>query len=158
MSLNVKENDKIEDREVQLSDGSAKKLSELVSEKGLVLYFYPKDDTPGCTTQACNFRDSNSNLKDLGYAVVGVSGDSLESHEAFISKYSLTFPLIADQEHSLAKSLGIYGDKNLYGRIMQGITRTTLVLDPNLNVRKIYKSVRAKGHVPRLVKDLDTGV
>ena len=156
MPLLVQTNQKIKDYSVHITDGSEKKLSEFCGPKGLVLYFYPKDDTPGCTTQACDFRDNVSALQKAGYGVLGVSGDSLKSHKKFTQKYNLNFPLISDDGHEIAKELGVYGDKNMYGKIVQGITRTTLILDPNLSVVQIYKSVRAKGHVEKVISALQS--
>ena len=146
---------KIKDYTVTITSGEKKKLSELSGSKGLILYFYPKDNTPGCTIEACDFRDKNSVLTKLGYAIAGVSGDSVKSHQGFTQKQNLNFPLIADEDRSLSQALGLWGEKKLYGKIIQGITRTTLVLDPGLKILKLYKNVRAKGHVERLLLDLE---
>ena len=154
MAVNVQEGALLEDAEVLITDGKKQKLSSLAGSKGLVLYFYPKDDTPGCTTEACDFRDNNSVLAKMGYQTTGVSSDSIDSHQKFTKNHKLNFPLIADTDRKLAASLGVYGDKSLYGRIMQGISRTTFVLDPKLKILKVYKNVRAKGHVERLCSDL----
>ena len=148
--------DKIKDTTILLTDGRKEKISQLMGTKGLVLYFYPKDDTPGCTTQACDFRDNQTPIKKIGYNVVGVSGDSIESHQEFTKKQKLNFPLIADTGHALATKLGVYGEKNLYGRIIEGIRRTTYIMDTQLKITKVYKNVRAKGHVERLLKDLQS--
>ncbi len=150
----VELNKKIKDYSVCITSGDQKKISELCGPKGLVLYFYPKDDTPGCTTEACDFRDEISMFKKLGYGIAGVSSDSVASHQSFSQKYNFDFPLIADDGRKLATDLGVYGEKKLYGKIVQGITRTTFVLDANLSVIHLYKNVRAKGHVGRILGDL----
>ncbi len=146
---------KIQDTQLILGDESRKKLSELMGPQGMILYFYPKDNTPGCTTQACDFRDHAQSFASAGYSIVGVSGDSSASHQSFAQKQRLRFPLVTDTGHKLAKALGVYGEKNLYGRIMQGIRRTSFVLNPALEVVKVYQNVRAKGHVERLLRDME---
>ena len=146
--------EKIGDCGVEITSGEEKRLSELCGSKGLVLYFYPKDNTPGCTIEACDFRDRNALLEKLGYGVAGVSGDSIKSHQSFTQKQRLNFPLIADKDRSLSTALGIWGEKKLYGKIVQGITRSTFVLDAQLKIIKLYKNVRAKGHVERVLEDL----
>lgn len=150
----VNEGDKLKNQQVQITDESKLKLAELVGKKGMVLYFYPRDNTPGCTTEACDFRDSLSKLKRRGYSVVGVSGDSIQSHQRFTEKQTLNFPLIADHDFKLSAALGIYGEKKLYGKTHMGIIRTTLVLDPNLKVLKVYPRVRVKEHVDQILADL----
>lgn len=149
---------KLKDRYVEVSPGGGekKRLSQLCGPKGLILYFYPKDNTPGCTVEACDFRDKSSLLKKLGYSVVGVSGDSIRSHEKFSQKQSLNFPLISDEDRSLSIALGVWGEKKLYAKIVQAISRSTFVLDQKLKITKAYKNVRAKGHVERLLKDLNS--
>ncbi len=154
MAIDMKEGTSLKDVEIFVTDKKKQKLSSLSGSKGLVLYFYPKDDTPGCTTQACDFRDNHSVLEEIGYQTVGVSSDSTDSHQKFTKNHNLNFPLIADTDRKLATLLGVYGDKNLYGRIIQGITRSTFVLDPKLKVLKIYRNVRVKGHVVRVYSDL----
>ena len=145
---------KIKDFSVTITDGANKKLSDLVGTKGLILYFYPKDDTPGCTVEACDFRDSLTVLRKLGYNIAGVSGDSTASHEKFTAKHKLNFPLIADVDHKLMMALGVYGEKKNYGKITQGIIRTTLVLDNQLKITHPYRNVKAKGHVQRVIGEL----
>ena len=145
---------RIKDSEVTLGDGSCVKLSSLLGNEGLILYFYPKDLTPGCTTQACDFRDNLARLQKLGYGVAGVSSDSTTSHQKFTAKKNLNYPLIADTERKLAIQLGVYGEKKLYGRIMQGIRRTTYLINKQMQVEKVYKNVRAKGHAERLLQEL----
>ncbi|MCB1316851.1 MAG: thioredoxin-dependent thiol peroxidase, partial [Leptospiraceae bacterium] len=136
---------KIRDRKVTLTDGSERKLSELAGRNGLVLYFYPKDSTPGCTTEACDFRDNLSRLKSKGYSVVGVSPDPVKSHQKFTEKQKLNFPLIADEDCKLCESMGVYGEKKLYGRTYMGVYRTTFLVAPDLKIQQVYKNVKVKG-------------
>ncbi len=141
----VKEGTVIADRFVLVGDGMVS-LSSLVGEKGLVLYFYPKDATPGCTQEACDFRDAQAGLSGLGYSVVGVSPDSSDSHQKFAMKQSLNFPLISDADHSLCSDFGVWGEKQLYGRSFMGVIRSTFILDRELRVRKVFSPVRVAGH------------
>jgi thioredoxin-dependent peroxiredoxin len=113
----------------------------------LVLYFYPADDTPGCTREACDFRDANAGLTALGAAVVGVSPDDGASHGRFASKYSLNFPLLADTDALVAKAYGAWGTKNLYGKVSEGLIRQTLLIDPSGKIVKHWKRVSVDGHV-----------
>ena len=124
--------------------------SETLQGQGYVLYFYPKDNTPGCTTQACDFRDQWSALKDLGYQVFGVSPDSLKSHDKFRKKYELPFALITDPEHTLAESFNVWQEKKNYGRTYMGIVRSTFVVDAQGIIVHALYNVRAKGHVQRV--------
>ena len=112
----------------------------------LVLYFYPKDDTPGCTKEACNFRDISSSLKKLGATVIGVSADDVDSHGQFATKYSLNFPLLADAGARLAKAFGAYGTKNFYGKVSEGVMRQTFLIDPNGQIFKTWKKVSVDDH------------
>jgi len=123
--------------------------------KMLVLYFYPKDDTPGCTREACDFRDSLKVLKSRGVVVLGVSKDSVESHSKFVKKYSLNFPLLADVDGKLCESLGVWQEKSNYGKKYMGIVRTTFLIDSNGKIAKIYPKVRVDGHVDQILEDLD---
>lgn len=123
-------------------------------EQPIILYFYPKDMTSGCTTQACDFRDNLNRLSQLGYQVLGVSPDPITKHEKFRDKHELNFPLIADTEHTLAQAYGVWREKTNYGKTYHGIVRSTFVLDKTHHITHIYDNVRAKGHVERLLKDL----
>ncbi|MEY4531359.1 MAG: hypothetical protein RLZZ156_2080 [Deinococcota bacterium] len=120
----------------------------------LVLYFYPKDDTPGCTKEACSFRDGLSNLKALGATVLGVSADGVDSHGKFAQKYELNFPLLADANAELAKSYGSYGDKNMYGKIFTGILRYTFLINPEGEIVKTWKKVQTETHAEDVEKVL----
>lgn len=143
----------LRDLSVQLTDGTSANLSSLSGPSGLVLYFYPKDDTPGCTIEACSFRDANHALKEKGFNIVGVSGDTPQSHQKFTSKYSLNFPLISDLDHSLTRAAGAWQEKSMYGKTYMGIARITMLLDPSLRVRKVYAKVRPDGHGEQVLTD-----
>ncbi len=112
----------------------------------LVIYFYPKDDTPGCTRQACAFRDAAEEFSKLGASVVGISGDSVASHAKFRDKYELNFPLLVDSDHAVAEQFGAWREKNLYGKKSMGIQRSTFLIDAQGNVAKVWKRVRVDGH------------
>lgn len=115
--------------------------------KWVVLYFYPKDMTPGCTLEACDFGEQHDGLSDMGAAVIGVSADALESHERFKSKYNLPFLLLSDPGHEVHQKYGAYGEKVLYGKKSVGTIRSTFLIDPHGEIAKIWKNVRVKGHV-----------
>jgi peroxiredoxin Q/BCP len=115
--------------------------------KTVVLYFYPKDNTPGCTQEACDFRDASSHFSKKGAVVLGVSPDSVQSHEKFKVKFSLPFPLLSDPDHAIAEKYGVWKEKSLYGRKFMGVERTTFVIDPDGKIAKIYAKVKVKGHV-----------
>jgi len=128
-----------------------------VSLKGLrgktvVVYFYPKDDTPGCTRQACAFRDSQAALKKKGVVVLGVSGDSIASHEKFKAKYKLNFPLLSDPDKAVAKKYGAWGEKVLYGRKSVGMISSTYVIDSEGVVRKVFPRVKVDGHAEKVLE------
>ena len=146
---------KVKDFNVLLGDGTNKKLSELVSKKGLVIYFYPKDMTPGCTIQACDFRDNINNYKKLGYSVVGVSCDSVLSHQKFTIKENINFPLVVDDKMELANFFKVYGEKKMYGKTTKGIIRSTFIINNKLEIIKVYRNVRAKAHVEKVLIDLN---
>jgi peroxiredoxin Q/BCP len=122
--------------------------------KYVVLYFYPKDDTPGCTKEACDFRDHIGSLRDLGAEVLGVSADDTASHEQFAGKYGLNFPLLADEGAAIAKAYGAYGKKNMYGKISEGIMRKTFLIDPNGKIIKSWGKVSVEGHVEQVTTAL----
>jgi peroxiredoxin Q/BCP len=125
--------------------GQDLRLSDLRG-KPVVLYFYPKDDTPGCTKEACAFRDRSAELQAAGAVVLGVSPDDVESHAEFRDKYSLNFPLLADLGHRVADAYGAWREKNLYGKVSMGIQRSTFVIDGTGTVRKAWKKVNVDGH------------
>lgn len=124
------------------------------SAKGVVVYFYPKAMTPGCTTQACDFRDSENSLKAAGYSVIGISPDTLASVEKFIERDSLNFPLCSDPDHSVMEAYGAWGEKKNYGKTVTGVIRSTFVISKEGKVLRALYNVKATGHVARLRKDL----
>ena len=126
-------------------DGTKVRLADLKG-KPVVLYFYPRDDTPGCTREACAFRDQKAALKKLGAVVLGVSSDSIESHGKFRDKYDLNFPLLADVDHIVAEKYGAWREKNMYGKKSMGIQRSTFLIDTTGKVAKIWKAVKVDGH------------
>jgi len=121
-----------------------------------VVYFYPKDDTPGCTKEACDFRDSFSRLEGAGVRVLGVSKDSPESHRKFQSKYQLPFTLVSDQDGKVCERFGVWKEKSMYGRKYMGIERSTFVIGPDLKILKVYPKVSVTGHVEEVLADLRT--
>jgi peroxiredoxin Q/BCP len=128
--------------EIKLSDFSGRKLA---------LYFYPKDDTSGCTAQACNLRDSLPALKAAGYEVIGVSVDDEKSHKKFIAKYGLNFPLIADTDHKLVEAFGVWQDKSMYGKKYMGTVRTTFIIDENGVITNIIDKVKTAEHAGQIL-------
>ena len=126
-------------------------LSDFQGKQHVVLYFYPADDTPGCTTEACGFRDLSAMFADAGAVILGVSPDTVDSHEAFTSKFGLPFPLLADPDHAVALAYGVYGPKMLYGKEHIGITRSTFVIDREGVLRKVYKRVSVEQHAPEVL-------
>jgi peroxiredoxin Q/BCP len=126
-------------------DGKIIRLSDFAGKK-LALYFYPKDDTPGCTAEACNLRDNYQDLLKEGIAVVGVSTDSEKSHKKFAQKYSLPFPLLADTSGKIVNDYGVWGEKKLYGRSFKGIFRTTFIIDEKGMIDKIISKVETSAH------------
>ena len=144
---------------LKATDGSTVKLSDFKG-KYVVLYFYPKDDTPGCTREACAFRDRSQEIQDLGAVVLGVSADSVEKHQKFTQNYDLNFPLLADTEHELAEKYGAWREKNMYGKVSMGIQRSTYIIDPAGKVAKLWKKVSVDGHdeqVITVLKELTSG-
>lgn len=133
-------------------NGNEIKLSDFAGQK-LVLYFYPKDSTSGCTTEACNLRDNYSELRNQGYAVVGVSVDDEKSHRKFIDKNELPFPLIADTDKTLVEQFGVWGEKKMYGRSYMGTFRTTFIIDENGIITKIIspKEIKVKEHAAQIL-------
>lgn len=148
MKLSVGE--KAPDFTAKDQDGNDVSLSDFKGKK-LILYFYPKDNTPGCTAQACNLRDNHSDLSQKGYVVLGVSPDSESSHQKFITKQSLPFTLLADSDKSLHEKYGTWGEKKMYGKTYMGTLRTTFVIDENGIIEKIIEKVKTKDHTAQIV-------
>jgi len=134
----------IDQNENEVSDANLK-------GKKTVLYFYPKDDTPTCTTQACNLRDNYDALLKAGYQVYGVSPDKAAKHQKFIAKYDLPFDLLVDEDHSLAEAFGVWGLKKMYGREYMGINRTTFVIDEEGTITEVIEKVKAKEHSTQIL-------
>lgn len=120
----------------------------------VVLYFYPKDDTPGCTTEACGFRDRMGDLVDLGAVVLGVSADDVDSHRRFAQKHRLNFPLLADPERRAILAYGAWGKKKLYGKEYEGVLRQTFLIDPEGHIAKVWKRVSPEGHAEEVAAAL----
>ena len=127
-------------------DGTPVSLTDLRQQGSVVLYFYPKDMTPGCTTEACSFRDSLDLVRAAGAHVVGISADSPGSHRKFIQKYGLTFPLLSDSGHETSKAYGVYKRKSLYGREFMGIERTTFIISRDGSIRCVFPKVKVNRH------------
>jgi peroxiredoxin Q/BCP len=132
-------------------NGNSVKLSSFTGKK-IVLYFYPKDDTPGCTAEACSLRDNYKDLLNKGFIVLGVSPDSEKSHQKFAGKYNLPFPLIADPEKKILTAYGAYGEKVMYGKKVTGVIRTTFIIDEKGIIEKVIKKVDTKEHATQIFK------
>ena len=148
----IKEGNKAPDFTAIDQDGEKVKLSSFRGEKNVVLYFYPKDMTPGCTTQACDFRDQHKKFKNT--VILGVSIDSTERHQKFIAKYDLPFTLIADIDKKVVQKYGIWQEKKLYGKTFMGIVRTTFIIDKNGTIQKIFPKVKVKTHIEDVLSAL----
>jgi peroxiredoxin Q/BCP len=126
-------------------DGKVRSLAEFRGQP-VVLYFYPKDDTPGCTKEACSFRDNYSVYQENGVVILGVSPDTSKSHTKFKNKFSLPFPLLADADHKVAEVYGVWGPKKFMGREFEGIHRTTFLISPKGDILKVFENVKTDGH------------
>ena len=135
------------------SEGTKVSLSDYRGKR-VVVYFYPAAGTPGCTKQACDFRDNLAELNDAGYQVLGISPDKPEKLATFVAAEKLTFPLLSDTEKAVLNEWGAFGEKKNYGRVVQGVIRSTFVIDPDGKIEKALYNVRATGHVAKLLKDL----
>ncbi|MBM9500773.1 thioredoxin-dependent thiol peroxidase [Leptospira sp. 201903071] len=134
--------------------GEKVKLSDLTGPKGTVLYFYPKDQTPGCTTEACDFRDNFSRIKKTGFNVVGVSKDTVKSHQKFIEKQELNFTLISDEDGKICETFDVWHLKKFMGRESMGIVRSTFLIGYDGKILKVYPKVSVKGHVDEILSDI----
>ncbi len=132
-------------------DGNTIRLKDF-SGKKVVLYFYPKDNTPGCTKQACDLRDNYTALLKAGYVVIGVSTDSAKSHKKFIEKFELPFPLIADEDKSIHEKYGVWGEKSMYGKTFMGTLRTTFIIDEKGKIEEIISKVKTDEHTAQILK------
>lgn len=132
------------------TNGDTVRLKDLRGKK-VVLYFYPKDDTPGCTKEACSFRDAFSDFTKQGIEVIGVSTDSEASHQKFTAKYKLPFTLLADTDHSIADAYGVYGEKKFMGRTYMGVKRMTFLIDEKGKVKKVFEKVKPEEHAQEVL-------
>ena len=148
----VKEGKKAPDFSGRNQDGKLVKLSSFKTKKNIVLYFYPKDMTPGCTTEACDFKDQFKKFKNT--IIIGISADSSERHQKFIDKYNLPFELIADENKKICEKYGVWQEKKLYGKTYMGIVRSTFIIDKIGIVQKIFTKVKVKGHVDEVLETL----
>jgi thioredoxin-dependent peroxiredoxin len=149
----LKINDKAPEISAPDQDGKIVKLSDF-SGKKVILYFYPKDNTPGCTTEACNLRDNYKILLDKGFAILGVSADSAKSHKGFIEKYDLPFALIADVDKKVLMAYGAWGEKSMYGKKYEGILRKTFVISEEGKIEHIFEKVDTKNHTQQILDAL----
>ena len=136
------------------TDGRKVALRDFIGHQAVVLYFYPKDMTSGCTAEACDFRDNLARVRQLGAAVVGVSPDSVKSHVKFTQKESLNFPLLADEDHALCEKYGVWIQKSMYGRKYMGVERSTFLIDKAGRIAKVWRGVKVKGHVAEIMEAL----
>ena len=148
--MKLQEGDQAPDFEVNDQNGQPVKLSDYKGKK-VVLYFYPKDNTPGCTAEACNLRDNYSHLQKAGYEVLGVSTDNEKSHLKFIEKQELPFTLLADTEKHIHEKYGTWVEKQMYGRKYMGTARVTFLIDENGNIEKIIQKVKTKDHTAQII-------
>lgn len=152
MATHLKEGEKAPAFSGKDQNGNKITLSAYKGQK-LVLYFYPQDGTPACTTQACNLRDNYALLKNEGFVIIGVSPDDIDSHKKFGEKYQLPFPLLADPGHKIIEKYGVWGEKQLYGRKYMGLHRTTFVIDEKGFIRKIYLRPKNKEHAEEIIRN-----
>ena len=131
----------------------APEFMELTGNRGstVILYFYPKDFTPGCTTEACNFRDLYEKITENEAVVIGVSPDSPESHEKFIAEHGLPYTLVADDDHKIAEAYGVWKEKSMYGKRYMGIERSTFIIGPDAHIKKVFRKVKPAGHAQEVL-------
>ena len=146
----IKSGDRAPDFKLQSTDDTQVRLSDFKGKK-IVLYFYPKDDTPGCTKEACSFQENIGKLKKKGAVVLGISVDSVESHTKFAAKYHLEFPLLSDETKEVCKAYGVWQEKSMYGRKFMGIVRTTVVIDERGMIHHIFPKVKVEGHTQEVL-------
>ncbi len=152
----IQKGDTAPDFELPADDGGRVRLGDLKGRR-IILYFYPKDDTSGCTTQACELRDALPRIDEKGAVVLGVSPDPVSSHQRFRDKYSLNFPLLSDPDHQVSNAYGVWKEKSMYGRKYWGIERSTFIIDEEGVVVDVWRKVKPKGHADRVEEILDAG-
>ena len=152
----LKKGDKAPDFTLPASGGQDIALKDLAGKK-VVVYFYPKDSTPGCTREACNFRDNYQALQQAGAVVLGVSADSVQSHDKFGAKYNLPFPLLSDKDKTMAAAYGAWGEKKLYGRTFMGMNRMTFLIDEKGDIEKVWTKVKPDRHGEELLEAIKGG-
>lgn len=149
--ITLKSGDQAPDFESKDQDGNTIKLSDYKGKK-IVLYFYPKDNTPGCTAESCNLRDNYEALQAQGYEVLGVSQDGEASHQKFITKHELPFKLIADTDHTVHEAYGTWGEKKMYGKTYMGTLRSTFLIDEKGKIKEVIEKVKTKDHSSQILK------
>jgi len=138
------------------TEGTDVRLSNFKGKQSVVLYFYPRDDTPGCTAEACSFRDLRTLFNENGAEILGVSPDTIKSHKKFQDKFHLNFPLLADPDHQVAEQYGVWQQKKFMGREYMGIARTTFVIDPNGTIKAVFPNVKVEGHADKVLQALNS--
>ncbi len=137
------------------NNGKTVSLKDFKGKKNVVLYFYPKDDTPGCTVEACGFKDSIKNIEDKDSVVLGVSPDGVQSHQKFIEKFKLPFLLLADEDKKICQVYGVWVEKNMYGRKYMGVARTTFVINRQGKIARVFEKVKPEGHEKEVLEVLE---
>jgi peroxiredoxin Q/BCP len=153
LTLKLKEGEQAPNFTADTSGGGRLSLSDLAG-KNVILYFYPKDDTPGCTKEACAFRDSYSRFQDAGAVVLGVSPDAVKSHDKFVNKFNLPFTLVADVEKRIAEAYGVWGEKTFMGRKYLGVHRVTFLIGPDGRIKRIWPKVKPEEHAAEVLAAL----
>jgi thioredoxin-dependent peroxiredoxin len=150
----LKVGDKAPDFKAVNQDGETIRLSDFSGQK-VILYFYPKADTPGCTAEACNLRDNYDDLLNKGFKIIGASADDQAKQKKFAEKYNLPFPLIADTDKEVLKAYGAWGEKSMYGKTYEGVLRKTFVIDENGNIEKVFDKVKTKDHAAQILEAMN---
>ena len=152
--IKLEKGDTAPDFSLSASTGETISLKDFLNKKRVVLYFYPKDNTPGCTKEACSFRDNQDAIQAKDTVVLGVSADSLASHEKFITKFDLNFPLLSDPDHKTAEAYGAWGEKKLYGKTYFGMIRKTFIIGKDGKLEHVFHKVKADGHGEEILKTI----
>jgi peroxiredoxin Q/BCP len=150
----LKVGDKAPQFTLKSDKGTEVSLSQFLGKKDVILYFYPKDNTSGCTTEACSFRDNLPRIENKNAVVLGVSPDSVKSHHGFINKQNLNFTLLSDPDHKVSEAYGAWGEKSMYGKKYMGILRTTFVIGKDGKIKKVFEKVKPEGHAEEILEIL----